>query len=167
MQAQSIPDQIHRLRSQGLSYIRIAKELCITRFKVEYYCNPNRKEILRKAAFKYRKKIPIQKKVASFHAVTPIDQRVDKSFNYKEFIHRIGETPTCYLTGDPININDCKVYSIDHIIPVGQGGSNDISNAGLCTTDINQLKMNRTPNQLIEICIKLLQYNGYIVDTKK
>ena len=155
----NVKEQILTLRQEGLSYREIAQKLGITRFKVEYYANPNKKDILRKAAQKYRNKIPIQKKVANFHSLTPPTQRAGRSFSYKEFLQKVGSNPTCYLSGVSIDLSKPETYSIDHIQPICQGGSNDIDNAGLVTTEMNQLKMHRTPAQLVQLCEQVLSYS--------
>jgi len=162
-----VKERILKLRQQGKSYKAIAQELNINRYQVEYYANPKKKEIMRRAGLKYRHKNPIQKKVANFHCITPINQRVCSSFPYKDFVQKIGPRPFCYLTGKPIDIHKPETYSIDHIIPVAQGGSNSLDNAGLISRRANELKMNRTPEQLLNDCHDVINFykKGYSQDS--
>ncbi len=153
-------EKILALRSQGLSYRKIAKALNLTVFRVEYYANPDRLRQLRVAAQRYRKKKPIAKKVANFHGRFPGSE----SFTTAEFLAKIGDTPVCFFTKTPIDLLKPDTYSIDHLIPVAQGGTNDISNAELVRSDVNMLKMNRTPEQFLTACREVLEAQGYRIE---
>lgn len=154
-------DNILALRKTGKSYREIAEQLDIGIQKVEYYCNPNRKEMMRKAAIKYRNKNRLYKKVASFHGITR--NRVP-SFSYREFLEKVGDSPICYITRKKIDLDDIKSYSIDHIIPNSKGGNNSLENAGLIRTDINQMKRDKTMDEFLKLCIEVVESNGFKIE---
>ena len=159
-------DKILALRKDGNTYQEIANILGITRYQVEYHANPKRKEIQKKGSAKYHRKNPIYKKVANFRAITPKEVRVE-TFSMQNFLEKIGEFPKCYYTGTPIDILKQETYSIDHKIPVAQGGSNSIENAELTLMRINQMKMNRTPQQFLDDCKLVLEYHGFEIKKKQ
>ncbi len=153
--------KILELRRKGKTYREISELLNVGMQKVEYYCNPDRKEMLRQAARKYRKGNPLFKKVSSFHGIT---KHKVPSFTYREFLKHIGETPVCYITKVPINLGCPKSYSVDHIIPNSKGGTNSIDNAGLIRWEINQMKRDKTPDEFFALCKEVLEANGYRVE---
>lgn len=153
-------EKILSLRKSGKKYKEISEILNIGTEKVEWYCNPNRKEISRRGNLKYRQKNPLYKKVASFHGIT---KNKVKSFGYREFLEKVGKNPTCYITKKPINLHDIKTYSIDHVIPNSKGGTNDINNAELIRTDINWMKRDKSIEELFALCEEILVSNGYEV----
>lgn len=154
-------DKILDLRRIGKTYREISEMLGIGIQKVEYSCNPDRKEMLRRAARKYRKRNPLFKKVASFHGITKTKV---PSFTYREFLEHLGNSPVCYITKAPINLDCPKTYSVDHIIPNSKGGTNSIENAGLIRWEINQMKRDKTPEELFALCKEVLEANGYRVE---
>lgn len=81
----------------------------------------------------------------------------------EDVLEIIGNNPTCYLTGDPIDIYDTRSYNFDHIQPRSRGGQNTIENLGVCTRDANQAKNDFTLDEFIELCKKVLIHNGYDV----
>ncbi len=84
-------------------------------------------------------------------------------FTIQDIINKFGETPKCYLTGSEFDIYDIKSYSFDHIIPVTRGGTNTIDNLGICTRQVNLSKSDMTPDEYMNLCKKVLEYNGYKV----
>jgi 5-methylcytosine-specific restriction endonuclease McrA len=85
------------------------------------------------------------------------------NFTVDDVINKFGKNPTCYLSGDSIDIYRSKTYEFDHIIPRSRGGTNDIDNLGICTREVNQSKRDMTPDEFINLCKKILEYNGYVV----
>lgn len=154
-------DKILKLRAEGKKYREICEILDIGMEKVEWYCNPNRKEVSRKGNETYRKKNPIYKKVASFHGIT---KNKIKSFRYREFLKKCGENPICYITKKPIDITDIDSYSIDHIVPNSKGGNNSLDNAALIRSDINKMKWDKSLDEFFALCEEVLKSNGYKVE---
>lgn len=91
----------------------------------------------------------------------------NSSFNFRDVINKFGETPKCYLTGEDIDIYKTSSYSFDHIIPKSRGGTNSIENLGITTRLANSMKTDMTPDELIYMCKRILEYNGYDVEKKK
>lgn len=79
-------------------------------------------------------------------------------------LKKFGDNPKCYLTGEPINIWKTNTYNFDHIKPLSQGGESTLDNLGICTKEANMAKHDKTPEQFFELCVKILQYNGYKVE---
>lgn len=153
-------EKILKLREEGKTYKEISEALHIGIERVEWHCNPNRKNVSRNGNRNYRRKNPLYKKVASFHGITKTKV---PSFSYKEFLERVGEHPKCYVTNTPIDLNDIASYSIDHIIPNSRGGTNAIDNASLIRSDINRMKRDKTVDEFLALCVEVLTANGYEV----
>ena len=85
-------------------------------------------------------------------------------FSYKDVLDRIGENPTCYLTGRPINLKESRSFSFDHIIPASKGGTNELENLGLTCRDANQAKADMMLDEFLIMCEDILKHHGYKVE---
>jgi 5-methylcytosine-specific restriction endonuclease McrA len=94
------------------------------------------------------------------------NKNIETSFTWEDVLNKFGENTECYLSGEKINLY-VNNYNFDHIIPASKGGSNTLENLGILTETINNMKTDMTPNELIEMCIKILRYNGYNVEKLK
>jgi 5-methylcytosine-specific restriction endonuclease McrA len=83
---------------------------------------------------------------------------VSKNYSCKDVINKIGKTPVCYLTGEKIDLNKPQTYNLDHLIPTSKGGSNDLSNLGICLRDANQAKGDLLVDELYSLCEKILSW---------
>ena len=54
----------------------------------------------------------------------------------------------------------------DHIIPKSKGGTNTLSNLGLCVKDANTAKGDMSVDELVDLCKDILQHNGYEIKKK-
>jgi len=80
-----------------------------------------------------------------------------------EEIKYLKENPYCYLTGEKIDLDKTETYSLDHIIPLSRGGTRSIENMGLTIRCANQAKNSMLVVEFLELCKKVLIYNGYEV----
>jgi hypothetical protein len=62
------------------------------------------------------------------------------SYNMDDVLKKFGKNPVCYITGLKIDLTDKKAYSLDHIVPKHKGGTNELSNMGLCNAIVNMMK---------------------------
>jgi CRISPR/Cas system Type II protein with McrA/HNH and RuvC-like nuclease domain len=85
------------------------------------------------------------------------------TFTIEDVIQKFGQSPTCYLTGEPIDISKPRTYHFDHIIPRSRGGDNSIDNLGICSKKANQSKQDMTPDEFVNLCKQVLEHNGYQV----
>lgn len=188
-------DEILKLRSEGKTYKEICLNTGASKSTVSYYCGKNQKEKAVGRTRGYRKNHPFYAKINSFkfsgrfqkskcipknnseyllyHKIYKFHSRektgrnnMNEKFGIKEVIKLIGEKPTCYLTGLPIDINDTQSYHFDHKVPVSRGGSNTLDNLGICTKESNQAKSDSTIEEFLELCKKVLVHHGYLVVEK-
>ncbi len=189
-------EQIQKLRAEGLGYKKIAKLVGCSRSLVVYYCDTNAKDKLKIRMRQRRSKVhPYKTKWVKFTESRKPKEKVDsiwkepirhkiynkiirfqnnsrsKYMNLKEItvddiITKFGEHPKCYLTGEDIDIYKPTTYHFDHIIPRSKGGPNTIDNLGICTKNANQAKHDMTPDELIQFCKNILDYNGYDVSKR-
>lgn len=180
--------QILTLRNQGYTYNQIVDELGCSKSTVAYYCSKNQKQKMLQRQQARRKKHPYLQKIEGFCRQTQPNQweanydlsvrhlirskiktfcREYKSMDYvkpdfsvDDVLEKFGDNPTCYLTGEPIDMNQPRTYSFDHIIPRSRGGDNSLDNLGLCTKQANQAKADMTPEELVEFCKKVIAHHN-------
>lgn len=180
-----IKDQILELRSQGKSYKEIAETLNCSRGAISYHCGKGQKN---KSKIRQRKnnqtRHPYYRKMHAFKVTNRNYEKVKiaqskfyKVLYYKIYtfrrksdmsnditieniLNKFGENPTCYLTGEKIDIYDTRSYHFDHIIPVSKGGNSNIENLGICTREVNLAKRDMTDKEFIELCKKVILHNS-------
>jgi 5-methylcytosine-specific restriction endonuclease McrA len=192
----SLKDKILALRSQNKSYGEIQKILGCSKGTICFHCgsgqklkNAIRTKVNRSKAhpfqsksqsFSYSKyKIP-KKKPQRYKDDKKLYLKIYKfskrfkgntNKNYimipvQDIINKFSENPVCYLTGELINIYKPKTYEFDHKIPASRGGDNSLNNLGICTKVANQAKKDLTPDEFINLCKQVLEYNGFEVNKK-
>lgn len=92
-----------------------------------------------------------------------ISMTSDDTFTVDEMIASFGDEPSCYLTGDKIDLNDLGSYELDHKQPVARGGTNDLSNLGLTSYWANRSKDAMTVEEYVELCVKVARHFGYTI----
>jgi hypothetical protein len=180
-------NKIIELKKEGYTYNKIIKELNCSKSTISYYLGDNQKEKAKKRSIKTKSKpeFVLQKKLYAFRYRDNLGKRVlskvrdfqrrqgsklftkqEINFSFENFLLKIGDNPKCYLSGEPINLYETKTYCIDHITPSTKGGENTLENAGLISSTLNKMKSDISVDELLEKCIQVLEYNGYVV-TKK
>lgn len=142
-------------------YQRIANAANCAKNTAKYWLHPEEQEANRK---RKQRRHPLEKKISRFCGCDG-----DRDLKQKRQPHqirtniplaivldKIGSYPTCYLTGDAIDLYKPHTYSLDHIIPLVQGGSSELDNLGLCTAEANKAKNGMTPEQFRLLCKKVL-----------
>lgn len=169
-----IKHKILELHNQGKSYQEIADELNCSKSIICYHCSNGQKEKYAVRQKKYKANNPLIKKLDNFNQsykkkgidnkITHFQRKGEKSkLSIKLILEAFGTEPSCYLTGDKINISEPSTYSFDHKIPVAKGGDNSLNNLGLCTQEVNMAKSDKTPEEFIELCKKVLIHHGYTI----
>jgi predicted transcriptional regulator len=181
-------EKILELRKSGLAYSKIAEILNCTKSLVCYYCGKNQKNKSKNRQTKRRKNVhPYQLKLEAFINKKKSDKnknyntskkhpfirklskfitkgnKMNIKYNIDDVINKFTNTPKCYLTGDPININEPYKYHFDHKTPSSKGGDNSLENMGICTKEANMAKNDMTEQEFLELCKKVLINHGYSV----
>lgn len=182
-----LSEAIVDLKSQGLTYDEISAKLTCSKGTISYHLRP---DLRNKSVERRRKSRlishPLERKVENFRLnVRPVPKRqstctVAKSrnnkvsnftrrgrkglpaerFTFTDVVAKVGERPTCYLTGDPIDLMAPETYQLDHIVPRSRGGSNGIENVGLATTEANMAKHDMPLEEFLDLCEKVLRTHG-------
>lgn len=170
-------EQILKLREEGKSYKQIKKEVGCSLATISFHCGIGQKEknakrlknrrasnvfISKLERFKNR---TISEKGRSFQRRQKgnLIPREEYNFTLDDLVNKIGDHAICYLSGKIIDLSEPKSFHFDHIIPASRGGSNQIENLGLIDSTINKMKHDLTPEEFIEKCKEVLEYNGYII----
>lgn len=181
-------NKIIELKKEGYTYNKIMKELNCSKSTISYYLGDNQKEKakIRKIRLTSNPEFVLQKKLYSFRYTNNLGKRVlskvrdfqrregskllftkpEQNFNIEDFLLKIGDEPKCYLSGEPIDLYQTNTYCIDHIVASTKGGENTLENAGLISSTLNKMKSDISVEELLEKCIQVLQYNGYVISKK-
>lgn len=184
-------EKILKLQKEGLSYSQIAKQLNCSKSTVCYHCGEGQKEKFSVRQRKNRaKNHPFKSKIANFSKKTAkvISKKLSckntellrfkirnfsmsksheyqkPTFTVEDVVKKFGDTPKCYLSGESIDINKPRTYHFDHIIPRSKGGDNSIDNLGICTAKANKTKSDMSVDELLMLCKKILETNGFKVN---
>lgn len=193
MKTTELGSQILQLREQGLSYNEIVNKLKCSKSTVSYWCSDKTKETVKKKKEREKEERPgifkLQKAIDFFktreknntsqtmcldwrkrirnctaHFSKRNEIMIKNNYTYKDVIEHLGGLQTkCYLTGVPINIETDK-YSLDHIVPVNKGGTNELDNLGITIPEANSSKTNLTVEEYIDLCKKVLENFGYTIN---
>jgi len=86
-------------------------------------------------------------------------KRVKQKFSLQDLIDKIGDNPTCYLTGRPIDLTDGRSYHLDHIVPISNGGDNSLDNCNIACKEANQAKHNLSKDEFIKLCEEIILHS--------
>mgnify|MGYP001292233296 CR=1 FL=1 len=177
-------EDILRLRAEGKSYREIERELGCSKSVISYHCGSGSEK---KRVYKWSKSIKgkLNKKITSFrsrisYSANNVAARtklktfkrrkkegsrthskvnnITKNYTYQDVLNKLGKNPRCYLTGIPIDLEKTDTYHFDHIIPCSKGGTNDLSNLGVCTRSANYAKNDLSVEELYELCETILAW---------
>lgn len=181
---EKLSEAIIRLRNEEKTYNEIADELGCSKSTISYHLGEGQKEKNKERQEKRRKKIPFAQKIEGFKARKGIRNKAhhfqirnnseDKlskfskmsesnlEFTYHDVLAKIGKNPTCYISGDSIDLSEPSTYHFDHIIPSSKGGDNSLENLGIATKQANSMKHDLTLEEFLNKCEQILKYHGRI-----
>lgn len=138
-----------------LNFISINKQK-IRSEKLKEYIFQNKDRIIG-----YRKKL---KEKPYYYLISRVKSFQKKGkctipFTYLDVLERFGENPVCYLTGIPLNLNDPKGFSLDHIIPLSKGGLSNLDNLQLTLLHLNIMKYDLSVDDFIKYCGIVFEYS--------
>jgi 5-methylcytosine-specific restriction endonuclease McrA len=181
-----VKNQILNLRKQGLSYNKIQQIVGCSKSAISYHCGKGQKKKKNNRQIKRRSDNCLIQKVENFrnrkykHIIYDLENRdwrdilqikirgfsmkrkikkVKQKFSLQNLIDKIGDNPTCYLTGKPINLTDGRSYHLDHIVPISKGGDNSLDNCNIACREANQAKHNLSKDEFIQLCKKVIEHN--------
>lgn len=156
-------DLIFNLKKENphWGYQRIADVVGCSKNTVKYWLLPEERDNNR---LRMQRRHPLEKKISRFCSCDGNKKlqskrkvtQLEKTIPLTIVLDRFGSNPTCYLTGELIDLYKPSSYSLDHIIPLNQGGSSKIENMGLCSTKANLAKSGLTPEQFKILCQSVL-----------
>lgn len=166
-------DKILKLRQQGKTYDEIKNLLGCSKGTIAYHCGKNQKSKTKNRRYKFNSKvhpaffkldafkhINLRAKINSFCRDRKTDVVIESDFKLKDVLLKFGTNPTCYLTGQSIDLSKPDTYEFDHIIPISKGGSISLDNLGLTTKEANRCKHNLLLNEFIDLCKKVLVHHS-------
>jgi len=92
--------------------------------------------------------VRLEAKIVSFAKRAPYPVEITP----EQVIERFGTSPTCYLTGAPIDYADSKTYSLDHFVPVSKGGESTLDNMRLASQAANYAKRDLSFDDFVSLC---------------
>lgn len=162
-------EKILNLRAEGKTYNQIVEIVGCSKSTVCYYCGDGQTHKTRMRTKKiYSEKGGLYKKLMGYcsdYGNRKVSRGEKRSrLPFEEVKTKLGSNPTCYLTGESIDLSEIATYSLDHKIPLSKGGQSDIENLGLTTRQANQCKSDLTHEEFIDFCKKVLTHHGFKIN---
>lgn len=123
-----------------------------------YYFKENRKLKPKTLIQTTKWKIIMSRKIVDFKR-SHDNTATNSDITFEQVMNKFGETPKCYLTGQPIDIYDTKSYEFDHKIPRSRGGDNSLDNMEIATKQANRAKGDMTYDEFMLLCKQVVNYN--------
>ena len=80
-------------------------------------------------------------------------------FTVKDLEEKIGDNPTCYLTGRKIDLNKSRSYHLDHVTPKSKGGDDSLDNCQIACREVNMAKNDMSYDEFIQLCKEVLEHH--------
>lgn len=183
-----LSEDIMQLRNLGKSYNEISRELECSKSLVSYHCGDGQKQKSSNRRPRNRVGVVLAQKVYRFKTPKECTERVDSTassaerlrmkilnfhkdrskkrmkpeFTFQDVRNKYGDQPSCYLTGDSLDITDPSSFELDHIHPRSKGGDNSLDNLGLCSKESNRAKHDMDLEDFLDLCEKILKHHGRI-----
>ena len=179
-----LSDNIKKLRSEGLSYRKIEKALGCSKSTVAYHLSEGQKERSATRLTRFRAANGLSVKVSTYkQATSPVapeeshgypsqriankiagfsekdTPRANQEFTFHDVVAKHGVDTVCYLSGQPVNLNDPSQYHLDHVQPKSRGGANSLDNLGIATPWANQMKHDMTLDEFLDACEVILKFH--------
>ncbi len=173
-------EQILALAKQGLSYNEIQRQLGCSKGTISFHLGEGQKEKTRDRQRKRRTSSPLALKLDRYKARKGFRNKVhhfnlrqrggytkghgncSTNFNPADVREKFGDNPTCYLTGEAIDLSKPNTYHFDHIVPVCKGGDNSLDNLGLTLKQANEAKNGMMLDEFLDFCEKILRHHKRI-----
>ncbi len=163
-----LQQEIIRLRKEGKTYTQIQNILDCSKGTIAYHCSSGQKQKTKNRNARHStRRGALYKKIQGFcynYGKNSPNRKNYPLLKQADVEKKIGTNPICYLTGEPIDLQDMPRYSLDHIIPLSRGGESTLENMGLALKEANQAKSDLTKEEFLALCVKVLQHNGYKVE---
>lgn len=182
----NLGEQIKQLRTDGIGFNEIVNRLKCSKSTVHYHISSKARKMVYTRTKRQRSKNPLLQKIHRFQAAAlNSDNRkavinINKalytkvrdfcknlktrksimSFSIDDVKNKIGENPTCYLTGKPIDLSKPRTYHLDHMTPRSRGGSNTLDNLGICTKRANMAKSDMTVDEFYDFCETVIKHKN-------
>lgn len=88
-------------------------------------------------------------------AVVEKSERISFNKTTRKEVYRKSEGH-CMLCGKFVDYED---FTVDHIVPLAKGGTNDISNLQCACKRCNTIKQDIMPDELIEVLTEMIEYD--------
>lgn len=135
------------------------------RFKIHRFCSPTNKTINEHHNLTKQDEVNNEKIIKRLRIkVARFFQKKDttygeRMFSAKDLLEKIGNNPSCYLTGIPIDLNKPRSYHLDHIVPRSRGGDDSLNNCNIACREANQAKGDLLVSEFVELCKKVIKHN--------